>query len=333
MIKYETTVNKYLYDTDEVNDIIDTIQSSNYYNLDNCTQEKVEVLVNKINSFINNINVVQEDIVAERKETEEEAREYFGEDFINQLNEFFTDLDKQKTIIAIHGTSPDLCPNICDEGLRYKSPNLTSTAVTQHMEYGQRDMIVSNFSELLNWPHREYKGLVIIAIPYESFYKEGLWDHYQEGNSYSYDYRINPDFIAGYIDVENKTDIENYLNDVFYARHNSYWVNTENDLWNLVTENNVTLSSGSMIRKNIEPNKIPVSFKLLPYEGQARGVMQWTFTETGKSDRLFYVFMIGSPQINKLFLYEDLTAQCQSAFPNLYINNVILRQELSLIKE
>lgn len=138
---------------------------------------------------------------------------------------------------------------------------------------------------------------------------------------------------TSYIDVENKTDIENYLNDVFYARHNSYWVNTENDLWNLVTENNVTLSSGSMIRKNIEPNKIPVSFKLLPYEGQARGVMQWTFTETGKSDRLFYVFMIGSPQINKLFLYEDLTAQCQSAFPNLYINNVILRQELSLIKE
>lgn len=136
-----------------------------------------------------------------------------------------------------------------------------------------------------------------------------------------------------YIDADNKTDIENYLNDVFHAKHNSYWINIEKDLWYLVTTNNEVLSSGNMVRKNIEPKKIPVSFKLLPYEGQARGVMQWTFTEIGKPDRLFYVFMIGSPKINKLYLYEELTSQFQSIFPEFQIDNVILRQELNLISE
>lgn len=210
MIRSEAVVNKYLYDTDEVNEIIEYIENNGFYHPDNCTQEKIGELVGKLDKFISDINVVQEDSVVERKETEEEAREYFGDEFIEQLNIWFTDLDKQKTMIAIHGTSPDLCPSICEEGLRYKSPNLDSTAVLQHMEYGQRDMNVSNFSELLNWPHREYKGLVVIAVPYESFYREGLWNHYQnENNGYSYDYKINPDFIAGYIDVENKKIVRN----------------------------------------------------------------------------------------------------------------------------
>ena len=219
MIEYKADVNKYLYDMNEVNDIIETIQNGDYYNIDKLTKEKVSLIIDKLDKFISDIEVVKEESVLRRKETEEEAREYFGEDFVNEFNSLMTELDKDKVCVAIHGTSPESCPSICEEGLRYKSPNLTSTAVQQHMEYGQRDINHEKFSELLNWPHREYKGLVLIGIPYESFYKEGLWNHYQNAdNGYSYDYKINPDFIVGYIDVDNKKIVRNPK----YSREHDY---------------------------------------------------------------------------------------------------------------
>ena len=211
MIKYESIINKYLYNMSDVEDIINTIGSNNYYG-DNCTREKVSVVLEKLEKFISNIKIERENAIVGRKETEEEAREYFGEDFINQFNALMTRIDKEQAIMAIHGTNPANCPSIMEEGLKYKSPALTSTAVLQQMNYGKKDIEYDEFTELLNWPHKEYKGLVLVAVPYESFYKEGLWNHYQESeNSYygEQDYKIDPEFIVGYIDVENKKIIEN----------------------------------------------------------------------------------------------------------------------------
>ena len=118
-----------------------------------------------------------------------------------------TELDKQQTIVALHGTYPDKCPKICEEGLKYLYPSISSTAVSQSMAYGAGEMHYDKYEELLNWRHRNYKGLIMIAIPYECYYKEGLWNHYQETGNVMYgaqDYKINPDFIACYIDVDEK---------------------------------------------------------------------------------------------------------------------------------
>jgi len=89
------------------------------------------------------------------------------------------------------------------------------------MAYGQHDIHYSDYTTLLNWQHRNYKGLVIVAIPYECYYKEGLWNHSQITNSSFYggqDYRIDPDFIVGYIDVNNKKIVLNSK----YNRHHNY---------------------------------------------------------------------------------------------------------------
>lgn len=220
MIKYETTENKYLYDPKSIDEIINLINSSNYYDEGYLTQENVSMLVNTINNFLNNIKAVPHRIIKEKRETEEEAREYFGQDFIQEFDDLLTLLDKQETIVSIHGTRPSVCPIICEKGLQYKFPSLDSTAVQQSMAYGQHDMHYESFESLLNWGHKNYKGLVILAIPYECYYKEGLWNHFQYTNSSAYggqDYRIDPDFIAGYIDVNEKKIV---INPKYNRNHN-----------------------------------------------------------------------------------------------------------------
>jgi len=43
------------------------------------TQEKATDFIKAVNVFLNNIKVEEQDVVLERHETEEEAREYFGQ--------------------------------------------------------------------------------------------------------------------------------------------------------------------------------------------------------------------------------------------------------------
>ena len=87
-------------------------------------------------------------------------------------------------------------------------------------DWGQHEMHYDNYESLLNWGHKNYKGLIILAIPYECFYKEGLWNKFQDTNSSAYggqDYKIDPDFVVGYIDVTQKKIV---LNPKYNRQHN-----------------------------------------------------------------------------------------------------------------
>lgn len=221
MIKYNGIASKYFYNMQNVEEIIELIETGNYYNNFNCTQENVSKVINAINKFLSTIKEVKENAVLERYETEEEARAYFGPEFIHQFDQLLTTLDKQQTIVSLHGTNVDACMKICDSGLQYELPNLNSTAVQQSMEYGQKDIHYKNYEGLLNWRHKNYKGLVIVAVPYECYYKEGLWNHFQDTHSSAYggqDYRIDPDFIVGYLDVVHKKIVLNPK----YSRQHHY---------------------------------------------------------------------------------------------------------------
>ena len=209
MIRYETKENKYYYNEKDLENILNTIKSIDFYNPNNCTQEKVNSVIEIINVFLKNIKTEEISVIKEKHETEEQAREYFGEDFINKFDKLMTVLDKQQTIVALHGTDLINCSSISENGLLYKSPDLHSTAILQETEYGKKDINYLNYETLLNWPHKQYKGIVIIAVPYECFYKEGLWNHFQKKDNDSREYKIDPDFIVGYIDVNNKSIIMN----------------------------------------------------------------------------------------------------------------------------
>ena len=138
------------------------------------TQESVLSLLDVIDQFLSGIQEEERTVIKERHETEEEAREYFGQDFIDQFDSLLTRLDQEETLLAIHGTTPNSCESIMQEGLQYRSPGILSTAVIQDMAYGTEEMHYDQYETLLNWPHRLYQGLVLIAIPYECYYSEGL---------------------------------------------------------------------------------------------------------------------------------------------------------------
>lgn len=231
MIKYEGVENKYLYNSQIVDEIIEMIKSGNYFFENECTQESVATVVNAVNSFISSITPVEQKVMLERHETEEEARQYFGTEFIEKFDRLMTMLDQQQTMVALHGTSVSNCPSICENGLQYKNASLSATAVLQSMAYGQNDIHYEDYEGLLNWKHRQHKGIVIVAVPYECCYKEGLWRKYQDTDSAAYggqDYRIDPDFIVGYLDIENKNIV---LNPKYNRQHNYNGYLTDNDMF------------------------------------------------------------------------------------------------------
>lgn len=231
MIKYEGVENKYLYDSQIADEIIEIIKSGNYVFENECTQESVSPVINAINSFIKSITPVEQKVVLERHETEEEARQYFGTEFIEKFDRLMTELDQQQTFVALHGTHISNCSSICENGLQYKNPSLPATAVLQSMSCGQGNMHYSDYEGLLNWKHHQYKGIVIVAVPYECCYKTGLWKKYKNTGSSFYggqDYRIDPDFIVGYLDIENKNIV---LNPKYNRKHNYDGYLTDNDMF------------------------------------------------------------------------------------------------------
>jgi len=215
MIKVTEEQNTYKFNNEEAENILSKI--SGLY-VDYCTQEEATEIKNMLDQFLADITINKELVEVEKHETEEQAREYFGEDFIKEFNQILQRLDKEDTILYLHGTSPGSCPSIMDEGLRCGLPQITSTSCGQTMPAGDESFEFQQFESLLNWGHKNYKGLVMLAIPYETFYKEGLFTQLSVDNGYSYKYLINPDFIVGYIDVNTKQIIMNPK----YSREHNY---------------------------------------------------------------------------------------------------------------
>lgn len=226
MIKYEGLAKMYNYEMKDLNDILKTIEKFHDAYNTVCTQENISKIVENVNQFLSNVKTTEEKTILERHETEEEAREYFGKDFVSRFEELLTVLAKQHTDIALHGTSYGRCRNICEEGLKYKTNTLDSTAVIQSLYLENGKIYYKNYEKLLNWTHKNYKNLVIISLPYECHYKEGLWKPPAEPGDR---YRIDPDFIVGYIDVNNK---ELVINDKYKREHNYDGYVPDNHLFN-----------------------------------------------------------------------------------------------------
>lgn len=209
---------------------IDTIKDADDFYSENfmrgkygMTQEtcmKLDELIQKIIGSITTQDIL---IDSKIKETEEEAKEYFGEEFIKKFEEIRRFCYENNISLAIHGTSPENMSSIQKMGLEYDRPDISETAliqsgIDQTEEY-------NSYSDLLNWKHREYKGLVMIGIPSECHgilahgetETKPLWEEIKENSRGYRRYKINPEFILGCIDV-NKRRISQ--NPSFSVSHN-----------------------------------------------------------------------------------------------------------------
>ena len=208
MITYQGTEKRYYYNKDKIQPILDKVKGKEFSELS--SQEEIADIMSALEGFLDTVDVREEETTFERHETEEEAREYFGPEFIKEWNDLLQELDKQQVTTALHGTLLSNGKSICETGLKYKMSALAGTSVLQSMPCGDENYDYPQFESLLNWGHRRYKCLVIVSIPYECSYKEGIWTVGQSNNSgYDYNYVVDPDFIVGYIDVENKKIVKN----------------------------------------------------------------------------------------------------------------------------
>lgn len=216
--------------------MIDYIEEDNYYKFDigkveearnfcnekftqgsyGFTQETAEQMCKLVQEIVDSCIKERRDRNCQRKETEEEAKEYFGEDFIQEFEEIRRFCSEHGISLAIHGTGINSARKIQEEGLEYRTPQILSTAIFQEKTTEEHDY--QKYSDLLNWPHRHYKGLVLVGIPdecagvYDEISKTGvkpLWELHDSEERYEKHYTINSEFILGYIDVEKKEIVQN----------------------------------------------------------------------------------------------------------------------------
>ena len=213
------------------------------------TKETIHNFISLLEKFINELKFEDVDMEKKVKESEEEAREYFGKDFIENFEKIRQFCYDNNLSYAIHGTNPEILETIQKEGLIYKNPAILSTALIQNgidIEENYTD-----YSKLLNWPHREYKGLVVLGIPKEcngillNGEKETkpLWLKTSKDGAYESQYKIKPEFIIGQIDVDKKTI---QRNPSFSLKHDYSGLEYDNDL----TDYGRRISIIGAVRKN-----------------------------------------------------------------------------------
>lgn len=119
-------------------------------------------------------------------------------------------LDKYS--ILGHGTDVEVAKKILAEGLQYLRPYLQETTIglfdSQLSIAEQKDQV---FQNILNWPHRGHKSIVIIAIPNVPKGETG-GDNYFNSVFETVDgfyHVVSPEFIKGYIDVNTLQFVAN----------------------------------------------------------------------------------------------------------------------------
>lgn len=208
---------EHIYDTDLIAEAVYYIEQG-FRSRDAKEQNSREVISRIVETADTVLSTVQKRATTTQtdiKATEEEAREYFGEEFIQQFEDIRRRLTEQGMTLYIHGTTIDVAENAMENGFEARNPSITSTAVIQQSYEDVPEY--QEFSKFMNWPHKDYKGFVLVAVPNECRDRENpmpLWEYrpVPEGTELTDSTRqfaIKPEFIVGTVDATEKTIKEN----------------------------------------------------------------------------------------------------------------------------
>ncbi|MDD5317163.1 MAG: hypothetical protein PHF51_00340 [Candidatus ainarchaeum sp.] len=126
-------------------------------------------------------------------------------------------------MILGHGTVREAAESALKSGLRAKIPSLETTTVFLVDKEKRESGTTAGYAELLNWPHKGLKAVVVIKIPKEATSRERrknnrrsldehLWIHgHEKDTADSANWVLPPKYIAGYVDVERLRFVKNPL--------------------------------------------------------------------------------------------------------------------------
>ena len=132
------------------------------------------------------------------EEKELEAKKWFGDEFVESFENLKLRFKNNNTLLRIHGTTEESAKQILKEGLIFDGSTIRCTSY----DY-------SNYAILKQWPHNDFKHLVLLGIPLEcTEYCLGevkpLYTQVGEDSIYGSRKLLASEFIAGYIDVSSK---------------------------------------------------------------------------------------------------------------------------------
>lgn len=179
-------------------------------NMKNLTAERCYIARELFKSVLDSVTITKEERTERIRETEEQAKAYFGEEFVEKLQSIINYCAENNLALQLHGTSEDYIPEILNNGLSCHKNDIAYTSLSADRK--------NLYSDLLNWPHREYKGIILLALPKECI---GITGHgeqpiWNDSTIWANSYELAPEFILGALDIENKSII---MNNAFTKDH------------------------------------------------------------------------------------------------------------------
>lgn len=179
-------------------------------NMKNLTAERCYIARELFKSVLDSVTITKEERTERIRETEEQAKAYFGEEFVEKLQSIINYCGENNLALQLHGTSEDYIPEILNNGLSCHKNDIAYTSLSADRK--------NLYSDLLNWPHGEYKGIILLALPKECI---GITGHgeqpiWNDSTIWANGYELAPEFILGALDIENKSII---MNNAFTKDH------------------------------------------------------------------------------------------------------------------
>lgn len=168
---------------------------------------------------------------------DDKGKEYFGKEFVDKIYSIF-DTQSESNFIFVHGTiTQDDAEDILKSGLQCYYPEMYYTAEL----VDENDKLI--FDKFRSWPHYDRKYLIMIVLS-KLTGKGGVpvWiEDSQRG------FVLNPEFILGYINVNDKSFIDNPV----YSKKN------EQDYLKLaqVPDRSYEVGTGKLLEISIPPDE------------------------------------------------------------------------------
>ena len=157
----------------------------------NLTAERCYIARELFKSVLDSVTITKEERTERIRETEEQAKAYFGEEFVEKLQSIINYCGENNLALQLHGTSEDYIPEILNNGLCCHKNDIAYTSLSASRK--------NLYSDLLNWPHRKYKGIILLALPKECI---GITGHgeqpiWNDSTIWKNGYELAPEFILG----------------------------------------------------------------------------------------------------------------------------------------
>lgn len=211
-----------------------------------------------------------------------------------------------------------------EKGYEYK----IKISETSYLDYsmGQPAWTEHELLDVLSKEKKDSEGLPLHFIP-EWFYEEHVLPKYQYA-----------------VEADNKEVIEEDLrtNSILpLDYHYMLYRGEDSSLrWIAIKDDSNTLGPCIIKSENKDPEKMPESYKLLPWEGNVYGFMGWQFLdEEGNETNYpsFDVFASRStksrtfnPAPNTVCLYKDLTEYYKNKYPQAAIKAVVVSYAIEI---